>query len=246
MTLATIRAMVTNFTTDFHLDNYVAASPSSAELTAQVNWAIRLFSKRTFCNFDPEITFTLTASTSLYDCRDVSAPAVVSRKILLPLFVTINGAVLRSPSGRFGGLWSFSQLTRSNPGFQTEDSGTPTRAIWLPNNKMLLSVPPDADVVTAGENYIAGAYLAADMADGADDANSPDVPEEYHEVLAYMASVKAGSPRATEAEAWNSIANYDQEAWREIREMANDNHNRLMGRTENRGADNEWMSELTW
>jgi hypothetical protein len=246
MTLAQIRTMVTSHTTDFQLDNYVSAAPTDAELTAQVNWAIRLFSKRTFCNFDPEITFTLTADTALYDCRDVSAPAVVSRKVLLPLFVTINGTVLRDFSGRAPGLWSFNQLLRTNPMYQTEDSGRPTRAVWLPGNKMLLSAPPDAGVVSDGDNYIAGAYLAADMANGTDDSNSPDIPEEYHEILAYLAAVKAGMPRATEESAWRAISTYDAEAWREISAMAEDNHNRLMGKTTGRGADNEWMSEACW
>lgn len=205
MTLSEIRTYVTNFTTDFQLDNCLAASPSDTQLTSLVNWAIRTFSVKSLCNFDHEITLTLVANQAVYDCRDVTAPAVVSRKILHPYFVTINGNPLLRPDMQSPGFWPYQQLVDYNRSYQTEASAVPSRAVWLPGNQLLLSPPPTAAVLSAGENYITANYIAANMTVVTDDSNSPDIPEEYHECLAFLAAFKAAMPRAAEQEAWASL-----------------------------------------
>lgn len=245
MTLSEIRGYVTNFTTDFQLDNFLAASPTAAQLTGLVNWAIRLFSRKTLCNFDPEMTLTLVAGTQVYNIRDVTTP-VVSRKVIHPLFVTINTVPLMGPDGRTPGMWGFSQLADFRWTFQTEANGKPFRAAVLPGYKIALSPPPDAGAVSDGNNFIAGYYMAANMVNSTDDANSPDIPEEYHEILAYLVAFKAAQPRAGDEAAWGQLRAYDSMAFKEIQALAAENAATALGASGNRGYANQWLQEVVW
>lgn len=241
MTLANLRTFITNITTDFQLDNFVAAAPTSTQLTDQINWAIRVFSRHTWCAFDPKITFTVTADVASYSGRSLT---VFSKKIIWPQFVTINGVPLCGPDNLHPGMFSFRQLVDRYRTFQTVASGKPVVAAWMPGEKVYLTPPPTAAVLSAGNNFMAAVYEPADLVVGADDANEPDIPAPYHETLGYIAAIKGSMPRATEQAALQALANYDAQANRDMNELRRDNMDRMMGMSgSNRAADSEWLRE---
>lgn len=202
-TLADLRTLLTEFMV-LDLDNSKGESPSSANQTEQLNWAYRGLCRRASL-FDPSITFTLTASTTLYDIRNLS---VVSKKVITPKWVYINNVPLRTYDNQARGLWTLQELERNNPAWRTVTTGTPYCAISQNYNYLRLYPAPTSGIVAAGGNYIAGTYLPIDMAA---DGDVPDLPEEFHELIAYAAAIKASLPVVTEDEMWNRIKAYDAE-----------------------------------
>lgn len=204
-TLADLRTLMTEFMV-LDLDNSKGESPSSANQNEQLNWAYRSLCRRAFL-FDPSITFTLTASTSLYNIRDITTP-IVSKKVIYPKWVYINNVPLRAYNNEVRGLWTLQELERDNPMWRSVASGTPYCAVLHRYNSLRLYPAPTSGVVSAGGNYIAGTYLPVDMSG---DSDVPDLPEEFHELIAFSASIKASLPVVTEEEMWNRIKAYDGE-----------------------------------
>jgi len=226
MTLSTIRTLVTDF--GAMLDNYRGDSPTAAELTAQINWGIRIFARKLHL-FDNRITFTISnpiASTNgaKFNIRDTTTP-VVSKRVLKPYVVYIGGQPLNDWNGR-PGLWSISQLDQDNSGWQTESSNTPRKACYLGNGKLLLSPPPSA---AGSNNFIAGTYLPTDLINSTDDANSPDLPDELHEALAYFVAQHVALPTTTEEEQWLKLKTYNGEWMELVSEIASENMNAIEG-----------------
>ena len=238
MTLSEIRTLVSNFLS-LDLDNYYGSAPSNTELTVQVNWAIRKFAEYTWCCYEHKNVLTLTTGTQVYNCHSLS---VVQKKVLQPKFVTLNSITLRGPDGQYG-LWSLSDLHEGYPGYQTYENGTPTRAVWLPGHKLLLSSPPDAAAAAETDNFISGPYLPADLVVVTDDANAPDIPVQYHETLAYIAARRASMPMVSEQEAWGRISAYQGMEMEGLREARNRYRNALRGPRQIRGARSDWMRD---
>src|SRR5687768_14858782 len=86
------------------LKNYEGNAPSNAEATVQLNWSSRLIGLYTHV-FDPVVTLTLDEVLK-HDIRDVTAPAVVTRKMVRVYKVVVNGNPLYEADGREIGLWS--------------------------------------------------------------------------------------------------------------------------------------------
>lgn len=238
MILSEIRTLVTGFTR--YLDNYVAASPSPTELTAQVNWGVRHFARKLHL-FDPRISLTLNsvASTNdtIYNIRDtvglsagpytVETPStpVVSKRVVKPYVVFIDGQPLLDWNGS-PGLWSLSQLEERYPTWRTGTTGTVAIAVYLGNGRLLLYPPPSA----AGSNhFISGTYLPADLVVTTDDAKSPDLPDELHEALAYFVAQHVAMPTVTEGEAWTRLKAYNAEWFELVSEIATENRNAVEG-----------------
>lgn len=194
----------------FDLDDSYGESPTAQQQVDSVNWAIRTISKH-IIQFNPKITFTLTAGTAIYDLRDTN---VVSSKVIKPYQVVINGNILWNAGHSEYGLWTLAELERSNPSWRTASNSTPTKAVYYGNGKILLNPPPTAEIVSAGNNYVSGQYLAADMTTG-QTASSPDLPVELHESVAYLAAVKSAIPYVTEQEGWQRLQAFNAE-WKAV------------------------------
>lgn len=219
-TLTQLRTLMTDFMS-MDLDNYRGESPSSSEQNVQLNWAYQLIAKR--CKlFDPAITLTLTASTATYNIRDITTP-IVSKKVLRPYRVIINNVALTGRDG-YQGLWSFTEFENDVQGWRSASAATPYIAVWQNYNILRLHPKPTASNVSTGNNYIAGTYLPVDMSS---DGDYPDLPEEIHEAIAYIAAAKAASPMATEAEMWKRLETFMGEAESVIRDVESQQSNML-------------------
>lgn len=209
MTLTELRTMQTAFLA-LDLDNFAGESPSSSDQNVQINWAYRRIARK--CHLvHPKITFTLTADTALYGLSDTAVWGTLRRMVNIS-HVTINGVMLRACDQRQYGLWTPREFIDRYPTWQTASSGTPTKAVQYGQN-LLLHVPPTAAVVSAGNNYVAGQYIPPDL-DGVTYI-TPDLPEEIHPAIAYLAAIHAASPQASEPEMWTRLQAYGQ-AWTEM------------------------------
>lgn len=209
LTLANMRTQLSSMLTD--LDNFHGESPSASQLTDLINYGIREVSQEIY-QIDPSITLTLTADQQTYDLRDVTAPAVVSRKVLEPLVVIINGNPLWNAARSRYGLWSLGELQRYRPSWRADSSGTPTIAAFH-DRTLYLHAKPNAAVVSGGSNYIMGRYLAADMVNSSDDNNYPDIPEELHEAVVKVAAIFAAEPTMVPGDgAIAKLATFDKRA----------------------------------
>lgn len=235
LTLADLRTLQTNFMS-LDLDNYVGESPSSSDQNTQINWALRIVSKRLFL-VDSKITFTPTADAVIQSLR---ASGVCGKRVVEPFRVTINGNMLWNCAQREYGLWSLAELERYHPKWQTDSSGTPTIAVYKGNNELILYLPPTSAVVSAAQNYIVGQVLAPDLS-GTD---TPAIPEECHECIAYVAAILAAEPVATEAEMWNRVSVFNSRWLAVIDEIASANRASMHSWGSTAGyeiADTMWM-----
>lgn len=197
------------------------------DLTSQINWAIREVGKRCYL-YDARITFTLTATASTngaqFNIRDVATP-VVSRKVIEPHVVWIGQYALKDYDDK-PGLLSISQLNQMRHKWPTESTGTPSRAVYLGNGRLLLSPPPTS---AGSNNFISGTYMPANMVHGTDDGASPDIPEELHEYLAWVAAANAAEPTSTTQEQLSIMNRYLTRANAMIEDISLANRNAVEG-----------------
>lgn len=202
----------------FDLDSFNGEGETAQQALDSVNEAIRVISKRIF-QFDPLITMTVVDGTPTYDLGSAS----FSRKILCPFRVYINKTPLRGyeTSRETYGLWTWEQFEFRNPDFLRASSGTPTIGVYY-NETIRLYQTPSATTVSNGGNYVAGQYMAANVLIGGVSA-APDIPEELHEAIAYLAASRSALPQATEQEAWQRLTAY-RATWMEaVNEKAAEN-----------------------
>jgi hypothetical protein len=203
------------------LDNRNAAADGTVtnlQATSDINWAIRFISQRIY-QFDPSIVFTVTAETASYNLESTT---IFSRKILEARRVIINGNQLYNCQGNKYGMWALGEVERECPTWRADLSGTPSKAFQV-GTTLYLHQKPNAAVLSAGSNYIAGQYLAADLHYVNDLANSPDIPLVLHEAVVRMAADFAADPTATEAEALQRLMRYTGKAGVDIELIAKRN-----------------------
>src|SRR5689334_22558429 len=99
MTLQQIIDLRTNFLR-FDLDSLYGDSETSQNQVDSVNWAMRLISRRIY-QYDPKVALTLADSQQTYDLMN-RVGSVVSKRVLRPMRVILNGLQLRGYSGRHG------------------------------------------------------------------------------------------------------------------------------------------------
>lgn len=220
MVLSELRALQSNYL-GYDLDNYLGESPGEDGQNGQINRALRVISKECFL-FDPKVTFTVVAGQFRYSLDDRKTP-VVSKRIVRPHYVTINGNKLWNADQTAYGVWGWQEFVHSNPKWEASSSGTPTKAVLFGAREVLLHLPPTAAVVSAGENFIAGQVLANDLVNDTDDPSDQGVPVEIHEAIAYLAAVYASEPNVTEQEGWVRVGRYDSQWTKMVRAIRNEN-----------------------
>lgn len=214
MTLTAMRTMLANFL-KFDLDDFSAdasGAVASADATEHLNYGIRTISKAIY-QFDPSIVLTLVADQQAYDLR-----TACGRKVREAKGVIINGNQLFNAVGRGYGMWAMGEADKTYPSWRSDPSGTPTKAFQV-GTTLYLHSKPSAAIVSGGSNYVAGVYMAANMTNGADDANSPDIPEELHESIVRLAAIFAANPNVSEQEGLARLDRYNGQAGSEIQEM---------------------------
>lgn len=209
MTLGEAKDRLRKFT-DLDLDNYEGEEPSDEALTSQINWAVRLFARKTFCRYSHKIALVLQEGVDTYDLHDLSK---VSKLVLQPRRVTVKESVLRAPDG-YPGLWSLHELEVTSPGYQSYEPGFPRVAVWHSDQFLLLSPPPSSSLVGTLQNptaYVSGFYLPSALTS---DNQQLDIPIGYHEMVCFLAAYFVSVPHATEENGWRRMMEYNQ-IWRE-------------------------------
>ena len=159
------------------------------------------------------------ASQAIYDIQKISTTAVVDYRVVRPYFVTINGSILCRPDG-YRGMWTFEDLLSLRASWQSESDAVPTAAVRFSSNKMILSNPPTAAVVSGGNNYISGTILAPDLVN---DADISILPVEAHESICYLAAIFAAEPLLAVDEAVMRVANFNKRAMSNLMEIRDEN-----------------------
>lgn len=184
----------------YGLDAVEGPEPSVSDQIASINWAVRTIARHAFV-IDPAVALTLTADTATYDMEDTS---VVAKRIVRPFKVIINGNPIRTARGDSYGLWSLEEIERVNPAFRTGVSGRPVRATWHSGKYLFLDPKPTQTVVDAGNSFIEGQVMPADLTAGDMNAELP-LAVDLHEAAAYLAAYRSAFPNATEAEQWQRL-----------------------------------------
>jgi len=210
--------------------NYVEEAAGATDLISR---ACIWWSKLTYCNYDDSVSLTLTVNqTTPYDCRDLD---VVSKRILRPRTVTINGTTLTRRDGLEYGLWTYAEFQRHYPTYRTDSSGQPRIAVWLPGDKLRLYPKTDS----AYTSYIEGWTIPDDLVNGEDDNEELPVPSEDHQAVVRLAVSFGTLPNASEEEAWRRMSANDN-WWREQAERrSRENRNAFLGR-KTRGSCPDW------
>jgi hypothetical protein len=209
----------------YDLDNFQADSSiavTSADSIEQVNWAYRLFCTRLYMH-ETSVTFTIVEDQEEYDLFDLTTP-VVSKRVIKPLSVYVNGVTLKDLNGR-PGVWSFPEFEENFRSWRSYDAATPTKAVILPNNKMLLSPKPDA-TAAAYTCYISGQVLPADLASG-DLATEIPLDPRLHEALAHMVAYKVATPTATEEDSWRRLREFKSDSMNVLETLSKENKRRM-------------------
>lgn len=218
-TLTQLRTLLGQLAAVDPYDNMAGESPTSSDYNSQLNWAYREISRKLKL-FNPSITMTLVAGTQNYDLRSAS----FSEKIVRVYGVYINNNPLYEASGNRRGLWKFAELEHQFPGWRTATNSTPFVAVQTNVTNLMLYPPPSSGVVSTGNNYVAATYLPADMSD---DSDVPEIPEELHECIAYLAHVRAHMPTSTEEEQWKRLTEYSSSWQTQVAEIAKEQENTL-------------------
>lgn len=223
MTLSDLRTAVRQ-NEAFDLSSRFGTNPTNDNYRSVINHALRITSRKLHL-FDPMVTLTLTAEQAAYDIRDLD---VVSKRVVKPLRVIINGNQLFAANHVVYGLWSFDELERLRQSWRTDTSATPTKAAWSGSgtSKIYLHPKPNSTVVADANNYIAGFILAPDLA--ADD-DVPQIPEELHEMVAYLAAFHGSLPNASEQEGWQRLSAYKSEWTSMVEEIGRESERTATG-----------------
>lgn len=210
-------------------------SPSDDQALLVLNQAKDIISKYIY-QVDPKITLTLTAGTDTYNLRSSS---IVSKTVLRPFEVCIGGNLLWDSTGRKAGMWAFGEFERwVGASWRTASQGTPTIAVYMGNQSMIL-YPPPTSAVAGGSNFIYGQYLAADMTNVSTSSQEVDLPNEIRYAVCYLAAEITAEPNSTDEQQFARLAKYDSRAVQAINEIRYENRNAFLdtGAMGNEGAD---------
>lgn len=223
-TLAQLRTLLGQLAALDPYDNMAGESPASSDYNEQLNWAYRIICKRANL-WDPAMTLTLVADQATYSKRDTDGTVgAFSRRIIDLHAVYINGNPLYMRNERVPGLWSFEELEHVYPDWRATAAAVPFLVLEESHSTARLYPKPTQAVVDAGNNYAAGTYMPAALSA---DGDYPDLPEEFHEAIAYLAHVIAHKPTATESEQWKRLGEYQSEAVQMLEVLADENKRRM-------------------
>ena len=239
MVLSELRALLTDLLA-YDLDNYQGESPSDVELNAQINWALRALSKELFL-FDPKVDFKLTTGEPRYR---LDSRKVVSKRVVRPLYVTIDGNKLWNAQSDGYGMWGWEEFIGQHPTWEAATNGTPTKAVSYGAREIIIHIPPTATIAAQADNYIAGQVLANDLTGIGvlDDPSDQGIPAEVHESIAYLAAIYAATPNVTEQEGYARLAAYDK-SWRaSVKAIRNENHRLFHSGTTRHGLSPDYLA----
>lgn len=181
-------------------------SPTDAQIIPFINWAIRSIARRTK-QIKAYIPITLVADQNTYNLNGGGlVAAALANQITKIHRVYINNSVMNKPDGRTAGMWAYNEIERYNPNYRTATSGQPVAAAQFGNN-LILYPAPSSTVASGTGNFCVAEYLPTDLTIS-DLANSPDLPNELHEAVAYLAAIRISTPQITEDESYKRLATY--------------------------------------
>lgn len=143
------------------------ATPTDAQKLFWLNRFKDILSKRIW-QFDPAITLNLNyalpgTNGCGFDLRDTRNPTV-TKPVNEVLQLVVNGNRMRSlDTGQYG-LGTFTVFDARFPKWRTDSTGTPIHAAEWGAGKILIYPPPSSDVKAASTHYVAGQYIAKDLA----------------------------------------------------------------------------------
>lgn len=207
MTLTDILTQVRdNYIYDNDIADNLGANPTDAQLVPYVNWAIRSIARK-IKQINVYIPITLTANQSTYNLNaGVGISTTVASQVTRLHRVFINNNVINKPNGQTPGMWSYNEIERWNPSYRSQPSGQPIAAAQFGNNLLLYPAPSSA-VASGSGNYVVAEYLPAEMS-ASNLSVSPDLPNELHEAVAYLAAIRIQAPNITEAESYQRLNLY--------------------------------------
>jgi len=210
-----------NYAYDGDIANSLGETPTDTQLIPYVNWAIRSIARK-IKQVNIYIPITLVASQNNYNLNaGTGISTSVASQITRVHRVYINNVVLNKPDGRSPGMWSYNEVERYDPTYRRAAAGQPIAGAQWGNN-LLLYPAPSSTVASGSGNYLVAEYLPANLTI-ADLSNSPDLPVELHEAVAYLAAIKIAAPQITEAESYQRLNLYNSMINESIQEVKKQN-----------------------
>lgn len=188
--------------TDYNLDNRAGPDPTPAQVTAQLNEAIAEMSLliRPLAHF----VVSYTAGEPTVDLAAQDPKALIVHRL------GVNNNPLLNHRDQ-PGLMEPAQMVLDYPGYEAGgDEGVPVAATQV-GETLYLYPKPEADLTIVAYADVAFSPLPVD-----DDAAVPDMPEELHPAIAYMAASMVSEPTLSVAQQAETVARYDARAARAI------------------------------
>lgn len=190
-----------------HLDSYVAPTDTADWITI-VNQAQSKLGRDAYL-VDLSVPLTLTQNVNEYDLR---GPAF-GRKMVEIARVYINGWPMLSADGRGYGMYSFPEFERLLPIWQVQTGPATSSGLSAAcqyGTKLLLAPNVSATVAGYTTNFVAGHYIPADLTLA--QLNSvPEIQEELHFPMAYLAAYYAAEPSASADVQQRMLAEYNSQ-----------------------------------
>lgn len=229
MTLTDLQTMLTQLQ-QLDLDNQAGVSPSSSDTTAQLNWALRWIADQTWCCYDDKVPITLVSGTRRYSIQATTPKLITVHRVI------VDSNPLRKPDGEIG-LYTYSDVQTWHPHYLSYADGTPQGAFMQDDYRLVLFPAPDATIAAESDHYLAGPYLPAALSQGSD---TPDIPVQYHEHIAYVAAAFTSKPLASEGEAWTRIQSYNAHIAMDLKKLQARMKARFMPSNGMRGRRADW------
>lgn len=225
----------------FDSDSMYGESPTDAQLVSLLNWGIQ-YTARFIRLYDPAVVLTLTADTAQYDLRSLS---IVSKKVVRPYGVIINGNRLVNKKGDGYGVWTLGEFEREHPAWMGEAASTPVKAAFY-GKTLIVHQKPTQAIVDGGSNYISGTVLPIaktnDSNGSTGKGTSPDLPDELHEATVWITANKNALANASEAEGWKRLGAYRADWFEIANEVRIENENQMLDwGTEQAYGTSDWM-----
>jgi len=210
-----------NYTYDSDIANSLGEAPSDTQLIPYVNWAIRTIARKTR-QISIYIPITLVAGQGSYNLNAGSAISSTNASQVTRVHrVFIGNNVMTKANSNAPGMWAYNEIERFAPNYRAAASGQPIAAAQWGNN-LLLYPAPSSNVSSGSGNYLVAEYLPANLTIS-DLSNSPDLPVELHEAVAYLAAIKIAAPQITEAESYQRLQLYNSFINESIQEVKKQN-----------------------
>lgn len=226
MTLSEILIYVKdNYAYDGDIANSLGENPTDAQLIPYVNWAIRSIARKVK-QIGIYLPITLTAGTSTYNLNAGTGIATTVASQITRIHRVYIGNQVMNKADRFSpGMWSYNEIERFDPKYRSAASGQPIAAAQFGNN-LVLYPAPSSTVASGSGNYLVAEYLPPSLTIS-DLSNSPDLPVELHEAVAYLAAIKVAAPQITEGESYQRLQLYNSFINESIQEVKKQNENTL-------------------